>query len=972
MPKMYVALDTETTGFNPEQDAILEVGAVRFQAEQNLDKFHRLVNPGRPLPPRIERLTGIDGTSLSDAPSFDEIADDLREFVGDSVIVGHSVGFDLKFLRRHGLPLSNSWLDTFELAGILMPRTVLRPKGSYGLGGLADELNIPFANRHRALADAEAARDLLRALMERGSSLSLEILEEIERLARLTGWPLYQLFRDLRKTRVRSAFQGTAIGDQLRGKGLVDDALGLFSGSDEGRRELEPSLDFKPIDVESLAELLSTEGSIGRRFPGYELRPQQERMLRAVSEAFNQSSQLLVEGGAGTGKSLAYLLPAIQFAVENSQRVVISTNTINLQEQLFGKDIPDLKGMLPYDFQAALLKGRSHYLCRNRLDALRRRRDLSISEARMLAKVLVWLPSTVTGDRAELFLSGPTEQALWAQVCADADGCIGESCKFLREGRCFLHQARRSAEAAHLVIVNHSLLLSDAHTESRVLPDYEYLIVDEAHHLEEATTRHMSTGIGHNQIIDFLGALSETRPEMKRTHPGILATLRSSTKRLVGTDRDRVWSKLEVATKRVESTIPHVNGFFSELRNFLDDHGTMAGAHDQRTWINEGVRSQPGWSSIEIVNENLCGQLESLAEALAALLKTLEQEELAEDGDMPRRLGRHLHEAQALRDNLLAMVSEPSSSNIYWAELRTRGNDILLRSAPLQVGETLRDQIFSHKESIILTSATLQGADGFKYIRETLGLDGADELSVGSPFDFSGAALVCLPTDIPEPGKPFYQKEIEASLIDICKTIGGRTLVLFTSNSQLEATYRAIADPLEEEGVVVLGQGQRLDGSRSQVLESFRSLSRSVLLGSRSFWEGVDVVGPTLSCVVIVRLPFSVPTDPIFAARSQIFEDSFYDYAMPQAVLSFRQGFGRLIRSQGDRGAVIVLDRRITTKSYGHLFLDSLPQCQVIHGSMAGIPKIAADWIRGDPVSISKVDAKPDEPLGYESETEID
>ena len=243
---------------------------------------------------------------------------------------------------------------------------------------------------------------------------------------------------------------------------------------------------------------------------------------------------------------------------------------------------------------------------------------------------------------------------------------------------------------------------------------------------------------------------------------------------------------------------------------------------------------------------------------------------------------------------------------------------------------------------------------------------------MGSPFDFSSAALVCLPTDIPEPRKPFYQKEVEASLINICKAIGGRTLVLFTSNSQLEATYRAISEALEEAGIVVLGQGQRLDGSRSQVLESFRSLSRSVLLGSRSFWEGVDVVGPTLSCVVMVRLPFAVPTDPVFEARSQIFEDGFYDYAIPQAVLSFRQGFGRLIRSQGDRGMMVVLDRRILTKSYGRLFLDSLPQCRVMHGPMAAIPRIAAGWIESGTVPTSNADAKPGEMPDHESETEID
>jgi DNA polymerase-3 subunit epsilon/ATP-dependent DNA helicase DinG len=305
-----------------------------------------------------------------------------------------------------------------------------------------------------------------------------------------------------------------------------------------------------------------------------------------------------------------------------------------------------------------------------------------------------------------------------------------------------------------------------------------------------------------------------------------------------------------------------------------------------------------------------------------------------------RRLGE-------TRAQLEAIVAKPQASGIYWATANKNNNDISLHAAPLYIGELLQKQLFAGKNAAVLTSATLCVDKSFAHIKSRLGIgDWADELAVGSPFDFASAALVCVPTDIPEPGQPGYQKAVEGALIDLLCATRGRALVLFTSLSQLNTTYRAITRPLEEEEIVVIAQN--LDGSRRQVLETFKTQERTALLGTRSFWEGVDVVGEALSCLVIARLPFSVPSDPIFAARSETFDDSFAQYAVPEAVLRFRQGFGRLIRSKNDRGVVVVLDRRVLSKNYGRIFIESLPPVSKYQGTLKQLPETAVKWIDGE------------------------
>ncbi len=945
MSRIYVALDLETTGLNPERDAITEIGMVRFRDEQVLETWSSLVNPQRSIPYRIQQLTGITQEEVDAAPSLPSVTGTLLRFIKDYPIVGHSVSFDLGFLNRQGLFPGNRAIDTFELASILLPHVA-----RYSLGKLAEALNIRFPTRHRALEDALATKDLFLALVEQAAKLDMSVIQEINRLATRIDWPLRQVFRDLERTKARSAFVGS-IGQQLLAKGALDGkgSLGLLTREDS--RPLKASPEQTPLDENGLAAMLEEGGAFAQDFPGYEYRPQQVEMLRLVTRAFNESQHLLVEAGTGTGKSVAYLLPAACFAAQNGKRVVISTNTINLQDQLYGKDIPDLQRILPFEFKATLLKGRSNYICLRRLAAFRRSGPSSLEEMRLLAKILVWLPSTVTGDQAELFLPNYKEQALWKRVCADAETCLADRCHHREKDRCFFYGARRNAERAHLIVVNHALLMSDIAVENRVLPEYRYLIVDEAHHLEASTTRQLSFVVRRKQMEQLLNGLGQDLGKgqtggflaglLAHYRAGLLKDIKKGAEHRTKSLYEKLERHINSLQGEVEAARRLLYQFFNRLNSFLEEHSQSKGPYNQVIRLAGGIRVQPAWANVEIAWDNLARHLLSIGQGLERLSSGLE--DIPDQEDLLQELLSYISRIRELYEQMNALIVQPSSAGIYWAEVSAKDGEISLHAAPLHVGPLVQKHLFTPKECVILTSATLRTEGEFDFIRERLSAWEAEEAAVGSPFDYASSTLLYLPTDIPEPYQSYYQRTVEQALIDLCRATRGRTLALFTSYSQLRNTSKAISRPLAEDEIVVYTQGG--GSSRVQLLENFRTTPRAVLLGTRSFWEGIDVVGEALSCLVIARMPFAVPSDPVFASRSETFDEPFMQYALPEAILRLRQGFGRLIRSKTDRGVVVILDKRIQTKSYGRAFLDSLPACTVQRGPLAGLPGAAARWI---------------------------
>lgn len=946
LDQTYVALDLEMTGLDPESDAIIEVAAVKFRPGEVIATWGSLVNPRRPLPHKIIRLTGIQQQELLRAPTLPELAGQLIGFVRDFPLVGHSVAHDVECLSRQGIALSNPTIDTFELNNVLLPQLSGR-----GLEALAQELGLGGEGHHRAAADAHVSMKLFCYLLERALALDLGVVQEVNRVASAADWPLRDLFAAVEREKARSAFTGSSLRQAWAAKGGLEEAsLDMVLLSREPVEELTPSAVRHDLPVEETAALLGPTGPFAEQFPGYEHRPQQQEVLAAVAKAFNRGEVLLVEAGTGTGKSLAYLLPAARFAAENGQHVVISTKTINLQDQLFNKDIPDLQRLAPFSFKAALVKGRSNYLCLRRYGIERRRLELSRDEAGMLIKALVWLPTTSSGDWAELSLT-PGEKAVWPRLAADAEHCLGSHCPFYRKRTCFLYRARWQAAGAHLIVVNHALLLSEMSAAGSVLPEYKYLIVDEAHNLEDVATDQLGFSIGRREIDDILDDLS--RDSVAGGRSGLLNDVRAASRSgpMPATAQRDLEPIIETAHALVELAREAGRELLERLGGFLECFGPEGREYNRRLRLTPSLRSQSAWAQLEDSWEALQLRLTDVERRLTQLFTTLAALG-ADGGDEAERLLQDLEatvtRCTSLRANGEAIMAKPDPAYVYWLEDAGAGKSRLatLKAAPLYVGDMLNRDLFGTKEATVLTSATLSIAGTFDYVAGRLGLNGSRTLQVESPFDYKSSTLLFIPQDVPEPGTPGHQRAVERLLVDLCRATEGRALVLFTSHSQLATTFHAIRRPLQQDEILTIAQ--RVEGtSRRQLLRTFRSNPRTVLLGSASFWEGVDVVGEALSVLVIAKLPFAVPTDPVFAARSETFEDPFNQYGLPQTVLKFKQGFGRLIRSRSDRGVVVVLDRRVQTKSYGQAFLRSLPQCTVRRSPSADLPALARQWLAG-------------------------
>src|SRR5215207_7610523 len=696
------------------------------------------------------------------------------------------------------------------------------------------------------------------------------------------------------------------------------------------------------LDVDEIASVLEYGGPFSQYFQSFEQRPEQVDMLRAVSNALSYGSHLMVEAGTGVGKSFAYLVPAALFAKQNNTRVVVSTNTINLQDQLIQRDLPNLSQALNLDFRFSVLKGRSNYLCPRRLENLRHFGPRNADEMRVLAKVMVWQLNNQSGDRSELNLTGPTEREVWVRLSAEDDACTTETCIKRTGGACPFHRAKTMSQAAHVLVVNHALLLSDVATGSKVLPEYSHLIIDEGHHLESATTNALSFKL--NQFD-----MERMMKEIGGTNTGVLGRLLGEMKDALRPSDFGLLQKSVSRATDMTFRIEQMNRqFYTILGEFakLQREGQPQSNYSWQARVLPATRTLPGWDEVEIAWDTIDETLSLLIASLAEIYKAAA--DLYADGhenlqdvmaDMSN-VARRLTEAEA---NINGMIGKPIPGMVYWIEVQPNGNRLSLNAAPLSVGPLVEKYLWHEKRCLILTSATLTTHGEFQYLRNTLGADEADEMQLGSPYDYESAALLFIANDIPEPNAHGYQQALDRAIVATAKATGGRMLVLFTSYAALKKTAQAITGPLAREEIYVYEQG---DGaSPNALLESFKATERAVLLGTRSFWEGVDVPGDSLSVVVLTKLPFDVPTDPLIAARSEIYEDSFYQYYLPEAILKFRQGFGRLIRTASDRGVVAILDRRVLTKQYGRLFLESLPPCTARQGPVTNLAREAGKWL---------------------------
>ncbi|MGM0880428.1 MAG: ATP-dependent DNA helicase DinG [Bacillota bacterium] len=956
----FAVLDLETTGHGSEDD-ILQVGLVIVSDElEIIDTFSSFVRPNIPIPAFITQLTGIDDTEVAEAPELNEVLVKLIPLLDDAVLVAHNVGFDAGFLNqaldRSGYhTFAGRRLDTIELLRILYPTIT-----TYQLGAVSELFGIAHDQHHRADSDAMAT-----------ALLFIETVKKLRKMPLLTLQRLSALIDDgsdlswfIKLTQQKMEFHTVFESNEfdyfnqfaLKAREWTDEQPPRsVSGNEEPLKDV--AFDSYLADVKQRFE---------QKFENYEEREAQAAMFQEVYSALNSNRHLLIEAGTGTGKSLGYLIPALYYSIQNGKKVVVSTHTINLQEQLRQRDLPLLEEVLPFDFKASIFKGRGNYLCLRKFEGKVNTKDLvsPIEDTVTAAQMVVWLGETETGDQEELNF-GNKGADFWSTVESDADSCLNRACPWFK--RCFYHRAKHEANIADVCITNHSMLFTDIQADHRLLPSYTHLVIDEAHHVEEVAGKHLGMQINYFSLTQAVLRL------FKDNRSGLLPALRQ---KLLHEDNDHQTAWIET----IDTVIPvfqevkeHWDKLFELFYSFTSSSSDGLTDNGQAVCRLKNNLLPASWEDAVTVEANVHTELNRVVRTVDKMVNDIKDR--IDDSAVQAiitDLNGAVRDLTRVKDELRTFIKLELADSVFWIEASSvyRYRSVQLYGMPVDVSAQLQKHFFDVKESIVLTSATLSVQKSFQYAEEQLGLNGYEEqgrlktVQLPSPFNYREQALVVIPRNFPvlkgASVDTAYLEMLVKSLADSAKETKGRMLVLFTSYRMLKQVYEPLKDQLSDAGIGVLGQG--IDSSnRTKLTRRFRQTPESVLLGTSSFWEGVDIPGEALICLAIVRLPFQPPNHPLAEAKAEMLQrlkqNPFMKLSIPQAVIRFKQGFGRLVRTAQDKGIVIIYDTRVIDTYYGKHFLYSLPgpKIETMHTDQM-VPRMR-EWL----------EAKLEEPMGVQA-----
>lgn len=947
----FAVLDFETTGTQSVGE-IIQVGLAIIEEDRSVSRVYgSYVKPGTPIPPFITGLTGITDADVADAPELDEMMMELVPLLDDVVLVGHNVAFDFHFLQnaldRCGyLPFQGRILDTIDFLKICFPSLT-----TYQLGAVSAHFKLTHERPHQADSDALATALVLLKCLDELYSLPLLTIQRLNELFAGEDSDLAWYFDGLLHEREMETFQPEGELTFHRQLALaVGDWNELVSPREEGSGNPLENVSFEDYMTEVTTRLKDT-------LPQYETREAQEIMIGEVKTALQEEKHLLIEAGTGTGKSLGYLLPAIYHSVRTDQKVMVSTHTINLQDQLRERDIPLLTTVVPFPFKAAVFKGRGHYLCLRKFEHKINNKDFVSTREETLtaAQMLVWLTQTQSGDDEELNLSGRGGD-FWESVASDTDSCLGRSCPWFR--KCYYHRAKHEAGIADVVITNHSKLFADVKAGHQLLPAYEHLVIDEAHHLEDVAGKHLGMQMKYFTVAHTLTRLYKDSKSGQL--PALRQTLQSS-----GSEQASEWSSV---IDRIYPDLLTVKETWDVLSDKLfgllpDRSDAAAGEAGQLVSRLHPGKKPRDWEELAALENTLNLCLSDIIRRGDKMLSEMRDTDSQSSSDsLVTDIGGLFKDLASIREQIRFFMGLNDENVVYWMEGSSnyRGKSLQLYAVPVDVSAQLKELFFDKKKSITLTSATLSVDKSFQFMIDNLGLGEAAEQDrlmtalLPSPFNYREQALLVIPRDFPSVkgsvGDARFVDKLVHSLAEAAVATKGRMLVLFTSYKMLRQVYDPLKDALATEDIAVLGQGVE-GGSRSKLIRRFQDSPAAVLLGTSSFWEGVDIPGDALTCLAIVRLPFQPPNHPLAEAKAELLQaqkkNPFMKLSVPQAVIRFKQGFGRLVRTAQDRGIVIVYDTRVIESYYGKYFLYSLPGPKMEHMLTDQMVPRIEEWLEG-------------------------